>query len=145
MEYGGQPLNIYVTKRPFLNEFLETMADKFEIGVFTASLREYAEKVIEQIDPNNRIQWALFRDSCSLYKGYTVKNLEELPRRLDRTILVDDRSTSFMLQRSNGVQCCPFEGDSADTELKRLERLLCDLSRVEGDLRRMAGSLPCSD
>lgn len=135
MKFGDQALDIYVTKRPFLDEFLETMADKFEIGIFTASLREYAEKVIEQIDPKNHIKWSIYRDSCTLYKGYTVKNLEAIPRRLDRIILVDDRSTSFMLQRSNGVQCSPFEGAPEDTELKRLEHFLCDLSQVEGDLR----------
>lgn len=136
MKHGSQPLDIYVTKRPLLNEFLEEMANKFEIGIFTASLREYAEKVVQQIDPEGHVKWTLYRDSCSQYNGYTVKNLKSLPRRLDRTILVDDRSTSFMLQRANGIHCLPFGGDPKDTELERLRNFLCDLSRVEDDLRK---------
>lgn len=128
-------LDIYVRKRPFLDEFLEIMAERFEVGIFTASVREYASKVIEKIDPKGYIQWALYRDSCSLHGGCAVKDLETLPRSLGRAILVDDRATSFMLQRRNGIECTAFEGDPEDTELKSLQAFLSDLSQEKGDLR----------
>lgn len=115
VEFEGQSVTLYVTKRPFLDEFLEAMADKFEIGIFTASLQEYAEKVVQQIDPESRIKWRLCRDSCSTHKGYTVKNLELVPRSLPRTIIIDDKEVSFMLQHYNGIQCVPFGGGPDDT------------------------------
>ena len=135
LDVQGKEVDIHVIKRPFLDEFLESMSNLFEIGVFTASLEEYASKVIQQIDPNGHIQWALYRDSCSLYKGRTVKNLEFLPRRLDRTVIIDDRSTSFMFQPSNGIECAPFVGNLEDTELRSLQETFYRLSQIEGDLR----------
>ena len=131
----GGPLDIYVRRRPFLDEFLESMAERFEVGIFTASLREYASKVIQEIDPKGCIQWALYRDACSFHKGCMVKDLETLPRPLDRTVLVDDRHATFRLQRQNGIQCAAFEGDPDDTEIKSLQAFLSDLSREKGDLR----------
>lgn len=125
----------YVMKRPFLQTFLGTMSEVYEIGVFTASLKEYADKIIQEIDPAKHIQWALYRDSCSFHEGFTVKNLECLPRPLERTILVDDRETSFMLQPLNGIEVLPFDGDPDDTELLSLQKFLLVVSRVEGDLR----------
>lgn len=133
-------IEIYVKKRPFLQEFMETVAGKFELGIFTASRPDYAAKVIEKIDPKGCIRWSLYRNSCTLYEGYTIKNLEILPRPLDRTVLVDDRNTSFMFQRSNGIECLPFQGEMEDVELKTLERFLCHLSSVEGDIREYTGS-----
>lgn len=128
-------LNIYVIRRPFLEEFLSAMAERYEIGIFTASLREYAEKVIQEIDPHKYIQWVLYRDSCSLFQGCTVKNLQSLPRALDRTVLVDDRASSFMLQSRNGILCTPFLGNREDTELQKLCEFLTELSQIKGDLR----------
>ena len=137
LDIQGKEVGIYVIKRPFLDEFLESMSNLFEIGVFTASLEEYANKVIQQIDPNGHIQWALYRDSCSLFERSTVKDLEFLPRQLDRTVIIDDRSTSFMFQPSNGIECVPFEGNLEDTELRSLQESLYRLSQIDGDLRKV--------
>lgn len=131
----GVKVDVYVKRRPFLDEFLESMSNLFEIGVFTASLPEYAAKVIQHIDPKSYIQWALYRDSCSIHKGRTVKDLHLLPRELNRTVIVDDRPTSYMLQPSNGINCVPFQDNPKDTELLSLQETLYRLSQVEGDLR----------
>lgn len=52
----------FVRKRPFLKEFLEKMSHYFELVVFTASLREYADKVINYIDPKGYIKRRYYRD-----------------------------------------------------------------------------------
>ena len=38
----GERVNFFVLKRPFVEEFLEFLRNKFEIVVFTAGIEEYA-------------------------------------------------------------------------------------------------------
>ena len=58
--------------------------------MFTASQKQYADKVIAQIDPKKRISHVLYRDHCLIInKIYYLKNLKILGRDLKQTILVD--------------------------------------------------------
>lgn len=66
------------------------MSQLFEIIVFTASQKQYADKVISMIDPKNRISHVLNRNHCIIVnKIYYLKNLKILGRDLKQTILVD--------------------------------------------------------
>lgn len=66
------------------------MSQIYEIIIFTASQKQYADKVIAQIDPRKRISHVLHRDHCLIInKTYYLKNLKILGRDLKQTILVD--------------------------------------------------------
>ncbi len=43
--------DIYVTKRPFLDKFLKEMSKIYNLIVFTASEKKYADSVLKIIDP----------------------------------------------------------------------------------------------
>ena len=43
----GSQQNIYVAKRPGVDEFLARVSEKFEVVIFTASLAHYADPVID--------------------------------------------------------------------------------------------------
>lgn len=47
--------------RPHVKEFLERMAVMFELVVFTASLKEYADYMIDQLDTKKLIKYRLYR------------------------------------------------------------------------------------
>eukprot|EP01138_Halocafeteria_seosinensis_P002988 gb/GECG01003052.1/.p1 GENE.gb/GECG01003052.1/~~gb/GECG01003052.1/.p1 ORF type:complete len:144 (+),score=11.41 gb/GECG01003052.1/:1-432(+) len=132
---GKKLVPIYVIKRPFVERFLSKLSGKYEIGIFTASMATYAESLLARLDPEGHIRWALYRDSCTFYRGSWVKNLSNLPRELTRTIIIDDRKSSFQFHPENGVECRPFYGDATDDELLKLERLLFDLNVNTADLR----------
>lgn len=136
-------LKIYVIKRPFLQEFLEALSHHYEIGIFTASLREYAEQVIKEIDPNKMVRWTLYRDSCSIHEGLTIKDLERIPRPVERMLIVDDKETAFSLHPSNGILCRPFLGNRMDTELARLRKTLVRISQSKGDIRKELRQVKC--
>ncbi len=53
-----------IAKRPHLDHFLEQVAPFFEICVFTASIRRYADPVIDLIDPNRFVSRRFYRESC---------------------------------------------------------------------------------
>ena len=66
------------------------MSKLFEIVVFTASQKLYADKVLDLIDPKHRISYRLYREHCVVInKTYYLKNLKILGRDLTQTIIVD--------------------------------------------------------
>ena len=66
-DYGGEDgRRIYVRKRPHLRYFLETVSRQFEVIVFTAARADFANAVLEEIDPGRRmVDHVLSRESCT--------------------------------------------------------------------------------
>jgi hypothetical protein len=54
VEFHGMTYQVYVRLRPHLTEFLEAIADKFEVIVFTASQQVYADALLNLIDPGTK-------------------------------------------------------------------------------------------
>ncbi|KAL1288994.1 hypothetical protein HN51_057447 [Arachis hypogaea] len=125
----GAEIEFYVLKRPGLEEFLSALAAKFEVVIFTAALREYAELVLDRLDKDNRyVSHRLYRDSCRPVDGRLVKDLSETGRELDRVVIVDDNPNSFSKQPENAIMIKPFIDNLWDTELWKLRKFFdaCD-------------------
>ncbi len=93
--------HVYGRIRPFCREFLEWVSERFEVVVFTASRREYAEKVVKILDPEKKmIRHALFRDSCLAVgdEDLLIKELGVLGREPGRVMLVDNSPSVFSYQ-----------------------------------------------
>ena len=51
--------------RPFCIDFLQACSAKFEVVIFTAASKEYADTVLNALDPHNKlIQHRLYRGQC---------------------------------------------------------------------------------
>lgn len=56
---------MFVHKRPGVDDFLKKMAKLYILVIYTASTKNYADKVVEVIDPKNTlINHILHRDNC---------------------------------------------------------------------------------
>ena len=108
---------VYVTTRPHLREFLDLIEQLFEVFIFTSSLKEYANQIIDHIAPEIDHSHRFCRNECINTDGYHVKDLRKLSRPLNRIILVDDMQSSALLQRSNLIRILPYLGDQSDTVL----------------------------
>eukprot|EP01138_Halocafeteria_seosinensis_P008611 gb/GECG01008801.1/.p1 GENE.gb/GECG01008801.1/~~gb/GECG01008801.1/.p1 ORF type:complete len:332 (+),score=14.79 gb/GECG01008801.1/:1-996(+) len=131
----GKSYNIAVQKRPFFDECLQRLREKFEICMFTAGITAYANEVLDNLDRDRTIRHRLFRDACTLRGGKLVKDLGRLGRDIKRTVIVDNRVSCFSLHPANGIKCTSFYGDKTDRELEVLTDFLMSIDTVQKDIR----------
>lgn len=99
VSFNGANYQVYVRKRPHLDRFLQWIAGKFEVTIFTASQQVYAEKLLNLLDPEGRyITYRLYRDSCLNVDGNYLKDLNVLGRDMGKTVLVDNSPHAFGYQ-----------------------------------------------
>ena len=112
--------------RPYVSQVLTDLAKTWELIIFTASQRNYADAIIDYIDPDKRlITHRLYRDHCVYLETGAVKDLRILQHRcLSRTVIVDNSILSFAYQLSNGIPISPWRGSLKDRELLKLNRFL---------------------
>ena len=110
--------------RPGAREFLENVATIFEIVIFTASLSEYANPLLDFIDKNKKCKFRLYREHCcSFNNGFTnsfTKDLKKLDRDMKNLIIIDNNPKSYMLNKENGVPIKTWVEDINDRELYKL-------------------------
>ncbi|CDS13226.1 hypothetical protein LRAMOSA05404 [Lichtheimia ramosa] len=131
VEIDNQYHNVYVLKRPGVDEFMRRMGQVYEIVVFTASLSKYADPVLDMLDIHKVVTHRLFRESCYNHKGTYVKDLSQLGRELTQTLILDNSPASYIFHTSNAVPVSTWFSDPHDTELSDLIAFLEDLTTVD--------------
>eukprot|EP00959_Pyramimonas_sp_CCMP1952_P043565 910950-Pyramimonas_sp.AAC.1 len=129
-----QVTDVYVIKRPWVDQFMVAMGDAFEVVVFTASLAKYADPLLDLLDEKNLVRWRLFRDSCCPYEGNYVKDLSRLGRPPEDVIIIDNSPHSYIFQPENAVPIGTFIGDTHDQDLLDLIPFLLSI-REHDDVR----------
>jgi len=138
IQLGGMTYEVYVLKRPHVDEFIKECAKTYELVIFTASLAEYANPVIDELDKAGLIKHRLFRESCVLHQGSAyVKDLSRLGRKLKDCIIIDNSPLSYMFDRYNAIGCTSWFGDEEDTELRDLLPVLNGSLSTVKDVRTM--------
>ena len=90
---------IYVRQRPFLQMFLERVAEMFEIIVFTASQSIYAEQLLDILDPDRKLfSGRAYRESCIFSDGSYTKDLTVLGIDLAKVAIIDNSPQVFLMQ-----------------------------------------------
>ena len=126
--------------RPGVKQFLEEVNKYFEVGIFTASVPEYADAVINYLEPENIIiKFRLYRNNCIEVKNFfRVKNLKifkNIP--LEKIILLDNNMYSFAAQLNNGILINSFIYDKRDNELSNVLRYLLNFILPAEDVRKV--------
>ncbi|KAF9226489.1 NIF-domain-containing protein [Gyrodon lividus] len=130
----------HVYKRPFVDYFLRKVSGWYTLVVFTASMQEYADPVIDWLDAGRGIlARRFFRESCTLLpNGSYTKDLSVIEQDLSRVCLIDNSPISYRVNEANGI---PIEGWTHDPHDEALLDLLpiLDSLRFTSDVRRVLG------
>ena len=129
--FDNKYYNLYVLIRPYVYEFLREMSKIFIIYIFTASIKEYANPLLNELDKNKVITKRLYRENCTLTKeGKYVKNLNNFKCNLKDIILLDNNPISYSFNKNNGIPIKTWHNDKNDKELLKMINFLKFLSTV---------------
>ena len=140
INFMGRNIFIYVLKRPFLEKFLEEMNLIYDIIIFTASLPEYSEPLLDIIDKNKVIKLRLNRSHCRHYQNIYIKDLKVINRNLKDMIIIDNNPESYLMNKENAIPILTWEDDINDNELIKLIPVLKYLANVD-DVRNVINQI----
>ena len=130
LKFNGKNVFVYVLKRPFLEKFLKEMSLIYDIIIFTASLPEYAEPLLDILDKDKVIKYRLNRSHCRHYQNIYIKDLKVINRDLKDMIIIDNNPESYLMNQENAIPILTWEDDENDNELDKLIPVLKYLSKV---------------
>ena len=123
--------------RPYISEFLSNIKNYYELIVFTAATKEYADPIIDAIEQKGtKFDHRLYRIHTNIRGNDFVKDISKLGRDLSRIIIVDNMEQNYKLQPYNGITIRPFWGkDTNDMALFDLFNILIKIAKMDMDVR----------
>ncbi|CAN8023546.1 unnamed protein product [Ixodes persulcatus] len=134
VEIDGTVHQVYVLKRPYVDEFLQRVGDAYECVLFTASLAKLAaargDPPREQTAKFGIFKLGLLR-ARSTQPRYLDLDLGRLGRDLHRVVIIDNSPASYIFHPDNAVPVGSWFDDMSDTELRDLIPFFEKLSKVD--------------
>ena len=125
IKVDGNNHTLHVLKRPFLEEFLFAVAQIFNVSIFTASISQYANPLLDELDKKKLIKKRLFRQHCNYCNGVYIKDLKIFQNEnIKNMIIIDNNPLSYLLNQDNGLPIKSWYEDPNDIELKKLIPIL---------------------
>jgi Dullard-like phosphatase family protein len=135
---SGESVNAGINIRPYARDVLAEAVKYFEVIIFTASHKCYADVVLDYLDPTHElIHHRLYRENCLVIEGVFMKDLRVFNnRRIQDIVIVDNAAYSFGYQLDNGIPIISWHDDPYDKELFNLMNYLKILAQAE-DVREV--------
>lgn len=128
---AGASVEMGISLRPFVREFLSKACKLYEVVVFTSAVADYANAVLDFVDREGTVHHRLYRQHCVVVNGCVCKDLSMFTGvELKDILICDNLLTSFCLQLDNGVPIKTWTGDKDDKELVYLMDYLAKLATV---------------
>lgn len=124
---NGKSANTGFNIRPYWQELMDSIYDDWEIVVFTASCKNYADTILDYLDPENKyFPHRFYRETCwKTPEGVYIKDLRVFHQwNIDDIILVDNAVYSFGFQLDNGIPIFPYIQGKDDKQLFYLKEYL---------------------
>lgn len=140
----------FIHKRPYCDLFLTKVSKWYDLIIFTASMKEYADPVIDWLEGSfpSSFSKRYYRSDCVLRDGVgyikdlsIVKDSEENGKgssssSLDDVIIIDNSPVSYAMNVDNAIQVEGWISDPTDTDLLNLLPFL-EAMRYSTDVRNI--------
>jgi len=107
------------------------MGQIYEIVIFTASLSQYADPVLDLLDIHKVIDFRLFREHCTFVKGSYVKDMGRMGRPIQSVMIMDNSPHSYAFNPENAIPCESWFDDQKDHELLDFIHVLQDIAEFD--------------
>ena len=129
-------IQLYVTLRPYLKEFLEDLRKRYEIIIYTAGDEDYANSILDYIESKfgMHFSYRLYENQCVNSCGscmFKYLNWLEKGRDMNNIVIVDNTIRNYALSLKNGIPIKSFFGSKNDKELIYLANYLRELYTME--------------
>ena len=114
-----------------MDKFLSTLAQYYEIVIFTPSPEGLAIPVLDSLDSKGYCMHRLHREATHYHNGVHCKDLSWLNRPLRKIVVLDDDEAALQFQPENLIKVKPYDDpkDREDNTLERILPLLVEISR----------------
>ncbi|KAK9463157.1 NLI interacting factor-like phosphatase-domain-containing protein [Lipomyces oligophaga] len=111
----------YIYKRPFCDLFLEKVSAWYNVVVFTASVQEYADPVIDLLEQNQKyFKGRYYRQHCTFRNGGYVKDISVVEADLSKVMIIDNSPISYLFHEDNAIGIEGWINDPSDHDLLHL-------------------------
>lgn len=94
------PILYYVHKRPHCDDFLRRVCKWYNLVIFTASVQEYADPVIDWLETERKFfSGRLYRQHCTFRHGAFIKDLSSVEPDLSKVMILDNSPLSYMFHQ----------------------------------------------
>ena len=108
----GVPILYYVHERPNCHEFLRKVCKWYNLIIFTASVQEYADPVIDWLERERKyFSGRYYRQHCTYRNGAYIKDLAQVEPDLSRVMILDNSPMSYIFHecmRSHPCHAVPM-------------------------------------
>ncbi len=108
--YGGttlgpqHPILYYVHKRPHCDDFLRKVCKWYNLVVFTASVQEYADPVIDWLEQERQyFSGRYYRQHCTFRNGAYIKDLSSVEPDLSKVMILDNSPLSYIFHEGTSM------------------------------------------
>jgi RNA polymerase II subunit A small phosphatase-like protein len=138
------PFAVY--RRPYLAEFLSTVAGWFDVAVWSSASPSYVEGIVANVfESSHGLRFVWFCDRCTrrfdpeTQEYFYIKDLAKVKKlgySLEQILMIDDSPEKLSRHYGNHIRVRPFAGDRADSDLHDLLPFLNHL-RTKENVRRI--------
>jgi len=116
------PILYYVHKRPHCDEFLRKVSKWYKLVVFTASVQEYADPVVDWLEQERKyFVGRYYRQHCTFRNGAYIKDLSSIEPDLSKVMILDNSPVSYFFHEGGTA---PEEDEKPEADLKFLDNAI---------------------
>ncbi|EDR23867.1 carboxy-terminal domain RNA polymerase II polypeptide A small phosphatase, putative [Entamoeba dispar SAW760] len=102
-------------------ETLERLSKRFQIMIYTASRKEYADQVVNHLEKNCKLfSKILYREDCLEEEGLIYKTIHNINYNVKRIICIDDNPSAW--KKLENVYVCKKYNGGIDDEMRDIEK-----------------------